>query len=70
MNDYMYVSRERQLQWLHDLASEFNWFSDDPSCSAQERVDYYCEEFSDTLPEWFGEHDKELLVRFVGGNDA
>ena len=58
-------NRDAQVSYLQDLASNLVFSSDDPSTSAQDRVDYYCEEFADELPEWFDDHDKSLLVRFM-----
>ena len=63
MND-----RTARVLFIRDLAANIAFGSDDPSTSAQERVDYYCTEFADELPDWFDDHDKMLLVRFVDGN--
>jgi len=57
--------RNRQVDYLKDLATNLAFGSDDPSTSAQERVDYYCNEFADELPVWFDDHDKMLLVRLL-----
>ena len=59
-------NREAQVEFLRDLAANLTFGSDDPTTSAQDRVDYYCEEFANELPEWFDDHDKALLVRFMG----
>ena len=63
MND-----RAAQVLFIRDLAANIAFGSDDPSTSAQDRVDYYCTEFADELPEWFDTRDKALLVRFVDGS--
>ena len=57
--------RNRQVDYLKDLATNLAFGSDDPSTSAQDRIDYYCTEFTDELPPWFDAHDKMLLVRFL-----
>ena len=59
-------NREAQVDFLRDLAANLTFGSDDPTTSAQDRVDYYCEEFANELPEWFDDHDRALLVRFMG----
>ena len=57
--------RVQQVNALRELATNIAFGSDDPSTSAQERVDYYCTEFADELPGWFDDHDKALLVQMV-----
>ena len=57
--------RVKQVNYLRDLAANIKFGSDDPSTSAQDRIDYYCSEFADELPQWFDDHDKGLLVQWV-----
>ena len=57
--------RVEQVNWLRDLTANIVFGSDDPSTSAEDRVNYYCEEFADELPEWFDDHDKNLLIEWV-----
>ena len=59
------MDRNAQIDELRNIAANIAFSSDDPTTSAQDRVDYYCTEFADELPEWFDDHDKMLLVRFV-----
>jgi len=60
--------RNKQVDCLKDIAANIKFGSDDPSTSAEERVNYYCEEFAADLPTWFDEHDKRLLIQFVKGS--
>ena len=65
MDDWRLTTMDRveQVNWLRDLTANIVFGSANPSTSAQERVDYYCETFE--LPEWFDGHDKRLLVEWV-----
>ena len=67
MDDHRLTTEDRvaQVSYLRDLVADFVFSSDDPSSSAQDRVDYYCQEFANDLPEWFDDHDKALLVRWL-----
>ena len=40
--------------------------SDDIKVSAEDRVGYYCDVYSEDLPSWFDDHDRQLLIEFVG----
>lgn len=59
---------DKQIECLKGIAAGIAFGLDDPSTSAEERVDYYCEEWGDELPGWFDEHDKRLLIQFVKGS--
>ena len=56
--------RNRQVGVLRDMAANIAFGSDDPSCPVAERVDYYIE--NEIMPPWFDDHDRELLIEFVG----
>ena len=67
MDDYRLTTDDRvaQVSWLRDLCANIVFGPDDPSTSAQDRVDYFCNTFPEELPKWFDDHDRKLLVEWV-----
>ena len=66
---YEGTDRVRQICWLQDLAANIAFGSDDPSTSAKERVDYYCNNFPEELPSWFDDGDRQFLVDYLSAED-
>jgi len=57
-------NRIEQVNYLTELAADLET-TRPVECTAQEQVDWYCEESADQLPAWFTDHDRALLVRFM-----
>ena len=58
--------RNKQVNFLRSLAANIAFGSDDIKVSAEDRVGYYCDVYSEDLPSWFDDHDRQLLIEFVG----
>jgi len=58
--------RNKQVNFLRNLAANIAFGSDDITVSAKDRVDYYCDVYAEDLPSWLDDHDRQLLIEFVG----
>jgi len=61
------TDRQEQIQWLEEIAGDLtscNWVG-----TPRELVAFWEEDGNEqsALPEWYDEHDRQLLVRTLGG---
>ena len=55
--------RTKQVDAIRDMAAAIAFSSDDPTLTARRCVNYFVANAD--LPEWFDDHDHELLVTWV-----
>lgn len=57
------MDRLTQVNELRAIADIISYY-DTTNCTAHEAVEYY--ESVETMPEWYDEHDRRLLIKFAG----
>ena len=55
--------RNRQISALQGMAADISFGSDDRSTPVADRVAYYID--NGTMPPWFDDHDRDLLIELV-----